>query len=455
MLFDKIPPQSIEAEQATIGALLISKEALYEIVDILFPEDFYKESHKKIYNTIIDLFREDRAVDLITVSEKLKEDKILEEVGGISYLTELVNSVPSAGNVVYYAKVVEKKAILRSLIQAATSIASIVYNNENEEIMDIIDKSERLIFDISERRSRGYILSLKELVGKTVNELEKQYNTGEFVMGIPTGFTKFDEMTTGFHPSDFIIIAGRPGIGKTAFTLNIAQYLGVAKKQPVLFFSLEMSKEQIIERMLCSEARINAQRLRRRHLRDTDWPRLTLAAGRLVDAPIYIDDTPGLSVLEIKVKARRAKIKYDIGAVFIDYLQLMNSSTRRRENRQQEISEISRSLKGLARELGIPVIAASQLSRAVEMRENKRPQLSDLRESGAIEQDADLVVFIYRQAYYDKLKKRNNRPEFNEIANVAEIIIGKQRNGPTGSFELSFREEYGRFENLAKFSPEE
>ncbi len=452
MLLERVPPQNIEAEQATLGSMLISKEAVYEVVDILYPEDFYRESHKKIYSAILDLFREDKAIDIITVSEKLKEYKILDEVGGIPYLAELVDSVPSASNVIYYAKVVEKKAILRSLIKAATDIITISYD-ETEDVMDILDKAERSIFEVSEKRSRGYILSLKELVSKTVGELEVQYNTGEIVTGLPTGFNRFDEMTTGFHPSDLIIIAGRPGIGKTAFTLNIAQYLGVVKKKPVLFFSLEMSKEQIVERMLCSEARVNAQRLRQRHLIESDWPKLTMAAGRLADAPIYIDDTPGLSVLEVKVKSRRAKMRYNIEAVFIDYLQLMSSGNKRKENRQQEISEISRSLKSLARELGVPVIAASQLSRAVESRENKRPQLSDLRESGAIEQDADLVVFIFRQAYYDKIKGKKR--EDTQEANIAEIIIGKQRNGPIGTVKLTFREEYGRFENLTTIVPDE
>ncbi len=452
MLLERVPPQNIEAEQATLGSMLISKEAVYEVVDILYPEDFYRESHKKIYSAILDLFREDKAIDIITVSEKLKEYKILDEVGGIPYLAELVDSVPSASNVIYYAKVVEKKAILRSLIKAATDIITISYD-ETEDVMDILDKAERSIFEVSEKRSRGYILSLKELVSKTVGELEVQYNTGEIVTGLPTGFNRFDEMTTGFHPSDLIIIAGRPGIGKTAFTLNIAQYLGVVKKKPVLFFSLEMSKEQIVERMLCSEARVNAQRLRQRHLIESDWPKLTMAAGRLADAPIYIDDTPGLSVLEIKVKSRRAKMRYNIEAIFIDYLQLMSSGNKRKENRQQEISEISRSLKSLARELGVPVIAASQLSRAVESRENKRPQLSDLRESGAIEQDADLVVFIFRQAYYDKIKGKKR--EDTQEANIAEIIIGKQRNGPIGTVKLTFREEYGRFENLTTIVPDE
>ncbi len=452
MLLERVPPQNIESEQATLGSMLISKEAVYEVVDILYPEDFYRESHKKIYSAILDLFREDKAIDIITVSEKLKEYKILDEVGGIPYLAELVDSVPSASNVIYYAKVVEKKAILRSLIKAATDIITISYD-ETEDVMDILDKAERSIFEVSEKRSRGYILSLKELVSKTVGELEVQYNTGEIVTGLPTGFNRFDEMTTGFHPSDLIIIAGRPGIGKTAFTLNIAQYLGVVKKKPVLFFSLEMSKEQIVERMLCSEARVNAQRLRQRHLIESDWPKLTMAAGRLADAPIYIDDTPGLSVLEVKVKSRRAKMRYNIEAVFIDYLQLMSSGNKRKENRQQEISEISRSLKSLARELGVPVIAASQLSRAVESRENKRPQLSDLRESGAIEQDADLVVFIFRQAYYDKIKGKKR--EDTQEANIAEIIIGKQRNGPIGTVKLTFREEYGRFENLTTIVPDE
>ncbi len=454
MFPERVPPQSIEAEQATLGSLLISKEAVYEVVDILFPEDFYREAHRKIYSAILDLFREDKAIDLITVSEKLKEYKLLDEVGGIPYLAELVNSVPSASNVIYYAKVVEKKAILRSLIQSATNIISMAYE-ETEDVMDILDKAERSIFEVSEKRSRGYILSLKDLVSKTVEELETGYNTGEIVTGLPTGFTRFDEMTTGFHPSDLIIIAGRPGIGKTAFTLNIAQYLGVIKKKPVLFFSLEMSKEQIVERMLCAEARINAQRLRQRHLIESDWPKLTMAAGRLADAPIYIDDTPGLSVLEIKVKSRRAKMRYGIEAIFIDYLQLMSSGNKRKENRQQEISEISRSLKSLARELNVPVIAASQLSRAVESRENKRPQLSDLRESGAIEQDADLVVFIYRQAYYDKLKGKSREDAGDEGNNVAEIIIGKQRNGPIGTVKLNFRETYGRFENLTAIVPDE
>lgn len=437
------PPQNISAEQAALGSMLLQEDAILHGVDILRPEDFYKKSHQIIFKCILELFEKSRGVDLVTLTEELNRINLLEEIGGVTYLTNLINSVPTAANIEYYIKIIEEKSILRNLINSATKIISMGYE-EKEDAKILLDKAEHLIFEVSERNLGQSFVPIKELITDSYEKIEDLYHREEFITGVPSGFDEFDEITTGFQPSEFIVIAGRPGMGKTAFCMSIAQYASISKNTPVAIFSLEMSKSQLVQRMLCSEARIDAQNLRKGRLVEKDWAPLSMAAGRLASANIFIDDTAGITCLEIKAKARRLKAQYNLGLVIIDYLQLISGSGRI-ENRQQEISEISRSLKGLARELNVPVIAVSQLSRAVEQRIERRPRLSDLRESGAIEQDADLVVFIYREEYY--------KPK-TEKKGIAEVIISKQRNGPTGKVELTFVKEYAKFENLTRI-PEE
>ena len=436
-------PQNISAEQATLGSILLEKDSILNCIEILQPEDFYKSAHQIIYQCALDLFEKNQAVDLVTLTEELKKMKQLDDVGGASYLATLMSSVPTAANVVYYAKIVEEKAILRKLINHATQIVTMGYE-EQEEARVLLDKAENLIFDVSQQKIKNFFSPLKDLLTESFEKIEDLYHSGNFITGVPSGFITFDELTTGFQRSELVIVAGRPSMGKTAFCLNIAQFAAMQHKVPVAIFSLEMSKSQIVQRMLCSEARIDTHALRRGIMPEEDWPKLSLAAGRLSAAPIFVDDTAGISPLEIKAKARRLKAKHELGLILIDYLQLIQTGLKI-ENRQQEISQISRSLKGLARELNIPVIAVSQLSRAVEQRSNQRPRLSDLRESGALEQDADVVVFIYREEYYKPKSSKKG---------IAEVIISKQRNGPTGTVELAFLKEYTRFENLARIAEE-
>jgi len=443
MELTRTAPQNIAAEQATLGSIILEKESILNCIEILQPEDFYKNAHQIIYQCALDLFEKNQAVDLVTLTEELKKRKQLDEVGGASYLATLMGSVPTAANVIYYAKIVEEKAILRKLINHATQIVAMGYE-EQEEARVILDKAENLIFEVSQQKIRDFFSPLKDLLTESFEKIEDLYHSGNFITGVPSGFLKFDELTTGFQPSELVIVAGRPSMGKTAFCMNIAQYAAMQHKIPVAIFSLEMSKSQIVQRMLCSEARIDTHALRRGAMPEGDWPKLSMAAGRLSSAPIFIDDSAGISPLEIKAKARRLKAKHDLGLIVIDYLQLIQTGLKV-ENRQQEISQISRSLKGLARELNIPVIAVSQLSRAVEQRSVQRPRLSDLRESGALEQDADLVVFIYREEYYKPKSSKKG---------IAEVIISKQRNGPTGTVELAFLKEYTRFENLARTNEE-
>ncbi len=436
-------PQNISAEQATLGSILLEKESILNCIEVLHWEDFYKTAHQTIYQCALELFEKNQVVDLITLTEELKKRKQLDEVGGATYLATLMSSVPTAANVTYYAKIVEEKAILRKLINHATQIVAMGYE-EQEEAQVLLDKAENLIFDVSQQKIRNFFSPIKDLLTESFEKIEDLYHSGNFITGVPTGFANLDELTTGFQPSELIIVAGRPSMGKTAFCMNIAQFAAMQHKIPVAVFSLEMSKSQIVQRMLCSEARIDTHALRRGTMPEEDWPKLSMAAGRLSTAPIFIDDTAGISPLEIKAKTRRLKAKHDLGLVLIDYLQLIQTGTKI-ENRQQEISQISRSLKGLARELNVPVVAVSQLSRAVEQRSDQRPRLSDLRESGALEQDADVVVFIYREEYYKPKSSRKG---------IAEVLISKQRNGPTGTIELAFLKEYTRFENLARISEE-
>lgn len=437
----KLPPQNIEAEQSVLGGILIENDAINKVMEILTPEDFYRDAHHKIYDALINLSVRDEPADLITLTNELRKIDQLDAAGGASYIASLIDSVPTAANIEYYAKIVKEKSILRQLIQTSTEIITESYQDRSD-VETFLDEAERSIFQISENRVRPSFYPIRDIVKQSFKTLERLYEKKELVTGVPSGFKELDQMTAGFQPSDLIIVAGRPSMGKTAFCLNVAQYAAIEKRTPVAIFSLEMSKEQLVIRLLCSEAHVEGTRLRTGFLNEGDWPRLTIAAGNLSEAPIFIDDTAALSVLELRAKARRLKADQGLGMVIIDYLQLMKGRARV-ESRQQEISEISRSLKAVAKELNIPVIAVSQLSRRTEERTGMRPQLSDLRESGAIEQDADLILFLYRDEVY-------NRSEDNPNRGKAEMIIGKQRNGPTGKIDLAFLSKFTTFKDLYK-----
>jgi replicative DNA helicase len=437
----KLPPQHIEAEQSVLGGILIENEAINRVMEILDADDFYRDTHRKIFNALINLSERDEPSDLITLTNELRKIDQLDAIGGASYLASLIDSVPTAANIEYYAKIVKEKAILRKLIQTSTEIITQSYEDRGD-VEGFLDEAERAIFDISEKRVRPSFYSIREIVKDSFTTIERLFKKKELVTGVPSGFKELDRMTAGFQPSDLIIIAGRPSMGKTAFCLDVAEYAAIDNKIPVAIFSLEMSKEQLVIRMLCSQAHVEGTRLRTGYLNESDWPKLTIAAGNLSEAPIYIDDTAALSALELRAKARRLKADRGLGMVIVDYLQLMKGRARV-ESRQQEISEISRSLKALAKELNIPVIAVSQLSRKTEERTGNRPQLSDLRESGAIEQDADLILFIYRDEIY-------NRSEDNPNRGKAEVIIGKQRNGPIGKIDLAFLDKFTTFKDLYK-----
>ena len=436
----RIPPQNVDAEQCVLGSILIEDGALLKVIEILRPDDFYKDSHGIIYSTMVDLFDRNEPQDLITVHNELVKNGKLEAAGGAVYLAELTETVPVASNIDYYARIVRDKAVLRRLIQKSSDIATMCYE-EAGDIDDILESAESAIFELSQSKITQAFNPLKDVLKSSIRRVEELYEKKELITGIPSGFSELDKLTAGFQPSDLIIIAGRPSMGKTAFALNIAQHAAVEHGIPSAIFSLEMSKEQLALRMLCSEAMVDAHKVRTGFLGKEDWPRLINAAGNLSQAPIFIDDTPALSVLEMRAKARRLKSDRDIGLIIVDYLQLMQgrSGTERRE---QEISEISRSLKAMAKELNVPVLALSQLNRKVEDRPNKRPQMSDLRESGAIEQDADVIAFIYRDEVY-------NRGEDNPRRGKAEIIVAKQRNGPTGTVYLAFVGKFSSFGNLA------
>jgi len=425
---------------AVLGSMLLDDDAISVSAESLDSSFFYKGSHKKIFEAILNLYNANKAVDLITLTDELKTGGTLDEIGGVSFLTSLVNSVPTAANIGHYVSIVREKSILRTLINNATRIVSLCYESE-DNVNEVIDTAERLVFEISDRKAHGGFIHLKEIIKDSIETIDRLYQKKEHVTGIPTGFIDFDIKTAGLQPSDLVVIAGRPSMGKSALALGIAEYAGVVGKIPLAIFSLEMSKEQLVQRMLCSHAKVDAHKVRTGYLAPSDWPRLTAAAGKLSEAPIFIDDTPAISVMELRAKARRLKAHQNIQLILLDYLQLMRGSTGNTENRQQEISDISRSLKALARELSVPIIAISQLSRAVESRNDRRPQLSDLRESGAIEQDADVVVLILREEYYSPTPENQG---------IAEIIIAKQRNGPVGSIKMAFIKEYTRFENLTQ-----
>ena len=436
---EKVPPQNIEAEIAVLGSMLIEEEAIGQAVEIVNPSFFYRDAHKKIFQAIIDLYSLNKAVDLVTLTEKLKKNGSLDEIGGAAYLTELTTAVPTAANVAHYARIVKEKAILRNLINTATQIVAQSYDGQQDANV-LLDKAEKQIFDIAGSQLQGISVSIKEIIKDSIETIEGFYRRKAHVTGLPTGFDDLDMMTAGLHNSELIVVAGRPSMGKSALAACIAEYIAVQEQKAVAIFSLEMAKEQLVQRMLCSHARVELQKARSGYLTQSDWPKLVTAAGKLAEAPIYIDDSASLTSLELRAKARRLKSHHNIELIIVDYLQLMTSATRA-ENRQQEISEISRSLKTLSKELSVPVIAISQLSRAPEKRENYRPRLSDLRESGAIEQDADVVMLLFREEYYTP--KEANK-------GITEVIVAKQRNGPIGSQKLIFLSEYTRFENLSR-----
>ncbi len=435
----RVPPQAVEAEVAVLGAMLLDKAAVGIVAEMLDEHAFYRPAHRKIYGAIMALFSKDEAIDLVTVTQELKRRKELDEVGGAAYLSAVLGSVATTANVRYHARIVLEKAVLRRLINVATEIAQEAYDSSTDAGA-ILDQAEHMIFEIAQARVRRDFVPMREILKHSFEVIEELYRRKEHITGVPTGFIDLDNLTSGFQRSDLIIIAGRPSMGKTAFALNVAAHAAIRAGVPTAIFSLEMGRAQLVQRMLCSEARVDAHQLRTGHLADAHWSKLTTAAGLLSEAPIWIDDTPAMTVLEMRSKARRLKAESDIGLVIVDYLQLMRGLGRQ-ENRQQEISEISRSLKALAKELDVPVVALSQLSRAVETRGgDRRPILSDLRESGAIEQDADVVAFIYRAEVYERTP---------ENIGLAEIIVAKQRNGPTDRVRLAFSSEYTRFDNLS------
>ncbi len=436
---DKIPPQNIEAEMATLGSMLIDEKVIAEILELVDENSFYKNEHKTIFSCIVSLFDVRKKIDTLTVAEYLSKKKLLEKIGGASYLTTLTDFVPTSANATHYASIVKEKSILRSLINSATEIVSSVYKGE-EEVSNILDRAEKLIFEISDKRIEGGYVHIKDIIKDGIELIESLYHKKSHVTGIPSGFKDFDLKTAGLQKGDLIIAAGRPSMGKSAFATSIANYVAVEEKIPVAIFSLEMSKEQLMQRFLCSQAKVEVNRVRTGFLAPAEWPILTSAAGKLSEAPIFIDDTPALTIFELRAKARRLKAHHDIQLILVDYLQLIRGM-RRGDSRQQEISEISQALKALAKELKVPVIAISQLSRAVESREGHRPKLSDLRESGAIEQDADVVVLLFREEYYNPNEDNMGK---------AEVIIAKQRNGPVGSIFLTFLKEFTKFADMAR-----
>lgn len=441
MELGKIPPHDIEAEQAVIGSMLTDKDAIMSAIEVLKEDDFYREDNKVIYSAILNLYNKAQPVDIITLKSELQAMNQLEAVGGLEYIAILPDKVPTTANVEQYIKIVEEKSALRALIKTANELITLGYD-PTQEVEDILDSAERKIFDVIQGRNQKGYTSIKDILVDSFTELEQLYNQKQHITGVPTGFADLDYMTAGLHPSDLVIVAARPAMGKSAFALNIATHAAVRANTPVVIFSLEMSKEQMTNRILCSEAMVDSNKVRTGKIDDDDWTKLAAASGQLSEAPIYIDDTPGITVMEMRAKCRKLKLEKGIGLVVIDYIQLVQGNSRKGGSREQEISEISRSLKILAKEIGAPVIALSQLSRAVEQRPDHRPMLSDLRESGAIEQDADIVTFLYRDDYYNPDTERKN---------IAEVIVAKHRAGNTGTVELLWLGNYTKFANLEKY----
>ncbi len=443
MELGKIPPQDIEAEQAVIGSMLTDQEAVTAAVETLKPEDFYREDNKIIYTALLNLYNKAQAIDIITLKSELSAMGKLDAIGGLEYIAELPEKVPTTSNVDRYIKIVEEKSMLRNLIKVANDIIDLGYG-QTEEVEDILDEAEKKIFNVVQKKDQNTgFTPISDVLVESFTKLEELYNSKQAITGIPTGFNDLDKKTAGLHGSELILVAARPAMGKSAFALNIGTYAATRAKVPVAIFNLEMSKDQLANRILCSEALVDSNHVRTGELSDDELAKLAEASGELSQAPIYICDTPGISVMEIRARCRKLKMEKNIGLIIIDYLQLIQGSAKNANNRVQEIAEISRSLKILAKELNVPVIALSQLSRAVESRDDHRPMLSDLRESGSIEQDADIVMFLYRDDYYN--------PEDSKKKNIAEVIIAKQRAGETGTVELAWVGQYTKFGNLDKY----
>ncbi|MBA2312571.1 MAG: replicative DNA helicase [Actinobacteria bacterium] len=438
---NRIPPHNIDAEQSVLGAMLESKEAIANVVEVIQPDDFYKPAHTETYEAILALYGRGEVPDAITCAEELTRRGSLESIGGKPYIYGLLEAYPTASSAGYYARIVEEHALLRRLIDAGNKVQEIGFSIP-EDVAEGIDQAEELVYDVGNRRLRDDIQPIRKLLTENMEAIEALYERGESITGLASGFSDLDEMTTGFQPSNLIIIAARPSMGKSSLLGDFALHAALHRRAPVVFFSLEMSRGEVVQRFLSSDARVDSQRIRRGSLQEQDWTRLSAALGRLAEAPIFIDDSANITLMEIRAKCRRLKAKHGLGLIIIDYLQLMQSP-RKSENRQQEVSEISRSLKVLARELEVPVICASQLNRAVEARADKRPLLGDLRESGSIEQDSDLVMFIYRDEVYN--------PD-TESRGEAELILAKHRNGPTGKVRLAFMNQYTKFASIAKGS---
>ena len=440
MELGKVPPHDIEAEQAVLGSMLTDKDAVISAIEVLKEEDFYRTDNRAIYEAILNLYNRAEPIDIITVKAELESIGKFEQVGGLTYLASLPDKVPTTANAMKYIKIVEEKSTLRSLIKTANEIIELGYD-PTEDVEDIMESAEKKIFNIMQNKDKKGYAPIQDILVESFNQLEELYNRKQHITGVPSGFIELDYKTAGFHGSDLVLIAARPAMGKSAFALNIATNAAVRANVPVVIFSLEMSKEQMVNRILCSEAMVDSNKVRTGKLEEDDWTKLAGSIGPLSDSEIYIDDTPGISVSEIRAKCRKLKIEKDIGLVVIDYLQLIQGSNKRNGSREQEISEISRSLKILAKEINVPVIALSQLSRAVEQRPDHRPMLSDLRESGAIEQDADIVMFLYRDDYYNKESEKKD---------IAEVIIAKHRGGSLGTVELLWLGSYTKFVNLEK-----
>ncbi len=440
MELGKVPPHDVEAEQAVLGSMLTDKDAVISAIEVLKEDDFYRTDNKSIYEAIINLYNRAEPIDIITVKAELESLGKFEQVGGLEYLASLPDKVPTTANAMKYIKIVEEKSTLRNLIKTANEIIELGYD-PTEDVSDIMEGAEKKIFNIMQNNDKKSYSAIKDILVDSFTQLEELYNRKQHITGVPSGFTELDYKTAGFHGSDLVLIAARPAMGKSAFALNIATNAAVRANVPVAIFSLEMSKEQMVNRILCSEAMVDSNKVRTGKLEEDDWTKLAGSIGPLSDAEIYIDDTPGISVMEIRAKCRKLKLEKNIGMVVIDYLQLVQGSNKRNGSREQEISEISRSLKILAKELNVPVIALSQLSRAVEQRPDHRPMLSDLRESGAIEQDADIVMFLYRDDYYN--------PD-SEKKDIAEVIIAKHRGGSLGTVDLLWLGSYTKFVNLEK-----
>jgi len=436
---EKLLPQNIEAECGVLGSIIIDPEAIVQVSDFLHADDFYRDAHNTIYEVILQLYEEHEPADFITICDELERRNKLEEVGGASYITSLINQVPTSGNVEFYARIVERTAILRRLIHAAGQIAAIAYEEGDADIA--LDKAEQLIFNISQRHARSDFTHMREVLAEYMNKLDQLHEHRGTIVGVPTGFTDLDRLTGGLQKSDLIVLAARPGIGKSSLALSLAHNSALKYRNSIAVFSLEMSKDQLAQRLLSMDARIDQQRLRTGIIEEDEWDRIVYAMDTLSESNIWIDDTAGISTMEMRSKARRLHAEHGIDLIIVDYLQLMQATIggKRNENRVQEISEISRSLKGLARELNLPVLALAQLSRAVESRQSKVPQLSDLRESGSIEQDSDIVMFIYRDDLYNQESERKN---------IADIIIAKHRNGPVGEISLYFQASQTRFRDL-------